>query len=105
MTSTSSLFYEAITGENRKALKQEKKNALLKQQENIQEYKEKMGEYKAKMGAGGAASLSTGVAAGYAQKTNNKNSLIDQDINQKIIQSKNKLRKKTLLSLGFKNLG
>lgn len=104
MTSTTSLFYEAISGENKKTLKQKKKTALLKQQDNIQEYKEKLGEYKAKMGASGAVGISDGVAKGLAQEANLKNSLISQDINEKIIQSKYKRRKKILSSLGIKNL-
>ena len=40
MTSTYSLFYDAITGDSQDALKNEKKKALLKQYDNIQEYKE-----------------------------------------------------------------
>ena len=103
MTSTTSLFYEAITGENKKALKREKKNALLKQEDNIRQYKEKLGAYKAKMGSVGIADISGGVQQGYAQDTNSKNKLITTDINEKIIQNRNKQRKKTLLALGFKN--
>ena len=104
MTAKTSLFYEAITGEDRKALKAEKKKALLEQQNNIYEYKQKLGAYKAKMGASGIADISNGVAKGYAQTANNKNNLITQDLNEKIIENRNKRRKKTLLSLGFKNL-
>ena len=104
MTSTTSLFYEAITGEDRKALKAQKKEALLKQEENVQEYKKKLGSYNAQMGYSGATNISSGIVKGYVQQTNNKNNLITQDINEKIIQARNKQRKKTLLTLGFKNL-
>ena len=102
MTSTTSLFYEAITGQNKNELKNEKKKTLLKQQDNIQEYKEKLGSYKAKMASSGGTSLSTGVIKNFAQQANRKNALIAQEMNEKILQNRNNHRKKTLLSLGFK---
>jgi hypothetical protein len=97
------LFYDAITGDSQDALKNEKKKALLKQYDNIQEYKEKLGSYKASMAAGGAGSISSGVYKGYANEVKNKNEQEKLKLNEKIISSKKEKRQKSLLFVGLKN--
>jgi hypothetical protein len=103
MTSTYSLFYDAITGESQETLKNEKKKTLLKQYDNIQEYKEKLGSYKASMAAAGAGSISSGVYKGYADEVKNKNEREKQNLNKKIISNKKEKRQKSLLFVGLKN--
>ena len=104
MTSTTSIFYDAITGESKKELKAEKKKALLEQEKNWADYNKKIASYKAKMGANGVVSFSDGLENSLAMELKNKNSLIANEFNEKLQQAKNKKKRQTLLSLGIKNI-
>ncbi|MBO5997950.1 MAG: hypothetical protein J6P93_05435 [Alphaproteobacteria bacterium] len=95
------LLYETLTGEQKKELKNEKRNALLEQQNNIQNYKKKLGSYRAKMASQGIAGMSDGVQNGLQEETLNANASIAQKLNQKIKDYQNTMRRRTLLSLGF----
>ena len=106
MAATSSSFgglvYEALTGNQKKELKKEKENALLEQQNNIQNYKKKLGSYRSKMASEGVFGISSGVQEGLEEDTLNANASIAQKLNQKIKNAQNTMRRKTLLSLGYK---
>ena len=108
MAATSSSFgglvYEALTGDQKKELKNEKRNALLEQESNIQDYKKKLGSYRAKMAAQGISGISSGVEKGLKEEMQEDNRSIAQKLNQKIKNYQNAMRRKTLLTLGF-NVG
>ena len=108
MASTSSTFgglvYEALTGDQKKELRNEKRNALLEQESNIKNYKKNLGSYRAKMAAQGASDISSGIQKGLQEEVQKANLSIAQKINQKIKNQQNTTRRKTLLSLGF-NIG
>ncbi|MBP5534844.1 MAG: hypothetical protein J6Y03_05005 [Alphaproteobacteria bacterium] len=103
-SSFSGLVYEALTGNQKNELKEEKRNALLEQESNIQNYKKKLASYRSKMAAQGISGISTGIQNGLKEETDDANTSIIQKLNQKIKNQQNRTRKKTLLSLGF-NVG
>ncbi|MBE6449232.1 MAG: hypothetical protein E7013_00835 [Alphaproteobacteria bacterium] len=103
MATKDSLFYDLITGENKTQLNLEKQATLLKQQENIKEYKKKLGSYRANMASQGAGANLSSVLDGLAQDVEIKNSLATNQLNQKIRNANRTRRKQTLLNLGLKS--
>ena len=103
MATKNSLFYDLISGENKSQLSLERQASLLKQQENIQEYKKKSASYRANMGAHGVGVSTSGVLDGFKQDVKDKNDLIVNQLNQKIRDLNRKRRQKTLLNLGWKS--
>ena len=103
MAAKNSLFYDLITGENKKNLKLEKQATLLKQQDNLQAYNKKLSTYNANMAYQGAGAVSTGVLDGWAKETNTKNNLIVNQLNQKIRNENQRRKKRTLLNWGIQS--
>ena len=81
-------------------LKEDRKNILLEQKNNLRTLKQKLGSYRAKMAAQGVNSLNGGVESGLMQETEDENATLANSFNKKLKAKTIANRQKALLAAG-----